>query len=473
MRVIVILAAAVAVVALAATCVSAGARAAGPLARAEAAGLAGAPPALTDPHPCPDLGGFTCSTLSVPLDRSRRVPGTLKLNVAASDNVRADRGVLLFLTGGPGQPGLPSVARIATRLTRVLPAYRLVVVDQRGTGGTAIRCPRLQAEVGTSDIAAPTSSAVRDCAGRLGATRGFYSTRETVADLDALRRALGVSTWTIDGVSYGTLVAERYALAHPKNVRALVLDSVLPHSDPQADDALYLTSLRATARVLRVACADGQCGFDPAEDLAWLVRHGVGGVKLFDTIVTYEFADPDYTAVLSDLHAARQHDPNPLLGLEWNVHQAAGAPPELFSAGLHAATLCADLRLPWSSTTPLGARPALLARRLASLSDGAFWPFTRATAARNGLITTCLAWPPIPAVASPPRASKLPSVPVLLVNGDRDLSTPLEWAREEARLAPRGKLVVVHGASHSVQSRERGTAGRAAVEAFLLGPATA
>jgi pimeloyl-ACP methyl ester carboxylesterase len=64
-------------------------------------------------------------------------------------------------------------------------------------------------------------------------------------------------------------------------------------------------------------------------------------------------------------------------------------------------------------------------------------------------------------------------VPVLLVNGDHDLSTPLEWAREEARRAPKGRLVVVRGASHSVQTRERGTAGRAAVQAFLLGPATA
>jgi pimeloyl-ACP methyl ester carboxylesterase len=432
-----------------------------------------APPALSDQHPCPTLGGFTCSTLTVPLDRSGRVRGTLGLNVVAADNARADRGILLFLTGGPGQPSVPTVARVATRLAPVLPAYRLVMVDQRGTGGTAIRCPQLQTEVGTSDIAAPTPGAVRDCAARLGATRGFYSTRDTVADLDDLRRALGISAWTIDGVSYGTFVAERYALAHPRNVRALVLDSVLPQTDPQADDPLYLTGLRATARVLRAACADLQCGFDPAEDLAWLVRHGVDGVKLFDTIVTYEFVDPDYTAVLSGLHQARQGDRDPLLGLETSVHQAAGAPPEIFSSGLHAATLCADLRLPWSSSTPLAARPALLAHRLASLPDSAFWPFTRATSARNGLITTCLSWPATPRVPSPPLASKLPSLPVLLLNGDRDLSTPLEWAREEARLAPRGKLVVVHGASHSVQSRERGSAGRAAVEAFLLGPATA
>jgi pimeloyl-ACP methyl ester carboxylesterase len=443
------------------------------LAGAGTAAPSARPPSLTDQHACPDLGGFTCSTLTVPLDWRGRVPGTLKLNVATADNEAADRGVLLFLTGGPGQPSIPSVAKIATRLAPVLPAYRLVMIDQRGTGGTAIRCPRLQAEVGTSDIAAPTPAAVRDCAGRLGAKRAFYSTRETVADLDALRKALGVNTWVIDGVSYGTFVAERYAIAHPKNVKALVLDSVLPHSDPQADDPLYTTGLQATARVLRAACSATQCGFDPAAELAWVVRHGLDGVKLFDTIVTYEFADPDYTAVLSGLHEARNGDPNPLLGLEANVHRAAGAPPELFSAGLHAATLCADLRLPWASSTPVAARPALLARRVKPLPEKAFWPFTRATATRNGLIATCLQWPPTPLVPSPPLTSKLPPVPVLLVNGDRDLSTPVEWAREEARLAPRGKLVIVHGASHSIQSREAGSAGRAAVFSFLLGPATA
>ncbi len=60
-------------------------------------------------------------------------------------------------------------------------------------------------------------------------------------------------------------------------------------------------------------------------------------------------------------------------------------------------------------------------------------------------------------------------MPTLLLNGDRDLSTPLEWAREELRLAPRGKLVVVHGASHSIQTAKRGETGREAVEAFLLG----
>jgi pimeloyl-ACP methyl ester carboxylesterase len=59
-------------------------------------------------------------------------------------------------------------------------------------------------------------------------------------------------------------------------------------------------------------------------------------------------------------------------------------------------------------------------------------------------------------------------VPTLLLAGDRDLSTPLPWAREQAAHTPQGRLVVVHGAGHSVQSRAPGGAGRRAVQRFLL-----
>jgi pimeloyl-ACP methyl ester carboxylesterase len=134
----------------------------------------------------------------------------------------------------------------------VLNDYRLVMIDQRGTGGTAISCPRLQTEVGTSDIAVPTKGAVTACATSLGKRRSFYATRDTVEDLDDLRAALGVKKLTLDGVSYGTFVAERYALAHPERVKALVLDSVLPHADPRGDIPFYLVGLaRDRPRVAR------------------------------------------------------------------------------------------------------------------------------------------------------------------------------------------------------------------------------
>src|SRR5262249_19327704 len=98
----------------------------------------GSAPGLIDRQPCPELSGFTCSTLVVPLDHDGGRPGTLRLRVAAANNVAAPRGVLLFLAGGPGQPGVPYLGRIAGALAAVRSDYRLVVYDERGTGDGAL-----------------------------------------------------------------------------------------------------------------------------------------------------------------------------------------------------------------------------------------------------------------------------------------------------------------------------------------------
>ena len=90
----------------------------------------------------------------------------------------------------------------------------------------------------------------------------------------------------------------------------------------------------------------------------------------------------------------------------------------------------------------------------------------RRTARRNGLLQTCLYWPttrPTPA----PRAGARLLPPTLLLAGSHDLSTPLEWARHEARLAANGRLVVVPGAGHSIQSRDASGRGLRALADFL------
>jgi pimeloyl-ACP methyl ester carboxylesterase len=104
-------------------------------------------PTLENPHACPEEPGFTCATLRVPLDHSGAFPGTLALSVATADNV--DKPVLLLLTGGPGQPGVSLVERAKVYLEpEILDAYRLVMLDQRGTGAGAIDCRELQEAVG-------------------------------------------------------------------------------------------------------------------------------------------------------------------------------------------------------------------------------------------------------------------------------------------------------------------------------------
>jgi len=438
-------------------------------------------PRLTTSHPCPGQPGFTCSTLTVPLDHDGRVPGTLDLQVATADNVNAPKGVLLFLTGGPGQGGVRFITRLATqRMPELAKDYRFVTLDQRGTGEFgALRCPGLQAQMGSSDIATPTRDAVTECAGILGDRAPLYSTDQTVADFDLLRQALGVRKMVVDGVSYGSFTAARYAIAHPRNVNKLILDSVLPHH-ATAETSLYLTGLTAEARVLRDACATAPaCGYDPADDLAWVVRHRgtADGVKIFDTIVTYEFLDPSYRDpdaggvlpgggdIIGALHADRLGDPARLDALLKNL-ASGGDDPVDFSAGLHAATLCADQRFPWgSAATPVQARKPVLDAVAHVLPARATWPYTTGVAIQQGFIQSCLPWPAERPGSNP--GGKLPDVPTLLLNGDHDLSTPMEWAQEEANLAPHGKLVIVKGASHSIQNRERGHAGRDAVIGFL------
>jgi hypothetical protein len=167
-------------------------------------------PALRDPEPCPGVTGYTCSTLDVPLDRTGRQKVTLHLRVGAADNVNAPHGVLLVLSGGPGQPGLPILDRfVDAALAAEKRTYRIVVFDQRGTGAGALDCRAMQLQMGSSDLYPPTAAAVRACAAKIGGRRQFYGTDDVVADIDALRRALGVERIALDGISYGTYVGER------------------------------------------------------------------------------------------------------------------------------------------------------------------------------------------------------------------------------------------------------------------------
>jgi pimeloyl-ACP methyl ester carboxylesterase len=426
------------------------------------------PAGLHAVRPCPGIPAFRCGTLSVRLDPSGSVPGRLSLRVAVSDVAAAPRGVLVVLTGGPGQPGVPFAARLASRLGPALRGYRLVMFDQRGTGAGALKCPALQQEMGASDLAVPTPAAVRSCAAAIGPRRRFFATADTVADIEALRNALGVTRLTLDGVSYGSYVAERFALAHPAQVSRLVLDSVVPSWNA---DPLQLASMRATATVLRAVCAAQRCAVDPARDLATVVRRYHDGPALLDTLVAMSIGDPSFPGVPAVLAAAAAGHPAALSALSARVHAGDAAPAGELSQGLHASTLCADMPMPWGGPhTPLAGRPAALARSVARLTTAQVWPFDRATAAGNGIIRTCLSWPPTPAPpAGTPRAG-LPSVPVLLLAGGRDLSTPLAGARAEAALAPGGRLFVLPAAGHSVQNRAAGNPAQAQVARFLDQP---
>jgi pimeloyl-ACP methyl ester carboxylesterase len=402
----------------------------------------------------------------VPLDRRRPDGDRLALRVAVQDGP-GRRGVLVVLSGGPGQPGVPFAARIGPRLGAAARGWRLVLLDQRGTGAGALRCPALQRAMGTSDLAVPPARAVTACARRLGGRRAHFTTADTVADLEDLRRALQAPRLSLLGTSYGTFVAERYALAHPDRTGRLILDSVVPHEGVVATGT---APLRATGRVLRAVCRARPCPGEPVADLASAVRRDRLGVELYDVLTALSVEAPAFPGVPEALHAARGGDAAPLRRLIAAVTRAQRAPAPILSQGLHAATLCAESRFPWPADLPVARRGARLARTRAALRarPRTTAPFDAATATNNGFVAQCRAWPPVPRPA--PVAHDLPAVPVLLLAGDRDLSTPLAWARAEAARAPQGRLVVARGKGHGVlRQAPRGPVHRAVVR-FLQGP---
>src|SRR5262249_3885819 len=210
---------------------------------------------------------------TVPLDRQGRVPGTVTLHFAVQ--AHGPKPLLFALTGGPGQSAGADSTDFALGLAPASHYYPIVTLDPRGTRQPrTVNCPELQHMTG---IAVPSDVNTAKCANEIGPGRAFYSTTDTVLDMDALRQALGGDKIAIAGVSYGTFVAQQYAQQFPGNVAALILDSVVPTAGV---DPFNLDIDARINRVLRAQCAAHRClgiTSDPVADVAALDRTPVAG----------------------------------------------------------------------------------------------------------------------------------------------------------------------------------------------------
>lgn len=189
----------------------------------------------------PDDVHVECGLLTVPEDRTRPTGHTVRLPVAI---IRSDEPVpaedpIVYFSGGPGYSGL---AEVASFLAADIGGPRDVILfDQRGTGSAepSLDCPEIHeaiaaalATAGTSDDESPLlEAALADCRGRLvegGVDVDAYDTVATAADAVDLASALGIESWNLFGVSYGTTVALEVLRQDGSRVRSAVLDSVYP-----------------------------------------------------------------------------------------------------------------------------------------------------------------------------------------------------------------------------------------------------
>ena len=249
----------------------------------------------------------------------------------------------------------------------ILRTRDVIVIDLRGTGDSAVlRCPALERTQGTS-----VRAAVGECAATLGPRRAFYTTRDNVADLDAVRAAIGAPQIALYGVSYGSQVALAYARSHPNRVDRLVLESVVPPGGP---DPLLRSSFTAAPRVMRSFCAEVGCRSvtrDAGRDLVWLAgrlarrplrgwtfdAHGLGhratltGIDLLDVVLSGDLDPTERAQVPGAVRNALRGDSAPILRLAGQGSDAGlGNDPRAFSAATFTATSCEEDQLPWVRT---------------------------------------------------------------------------------------------------------------------------
>ena len=435
-----------------------------------------------------DDRGVSCRTVRVQLEPGQPSLGSVGLFVQRIRAPGPRRGrPVLILPGGPGQSSTPDFSPFDDRVVlRLLSARREVIVfDPRGTGRSGlIRCRELQ-----RDPHLRSPRAAEACARRLGARRGSYGIDEHVVDLEAVRAALRVPELDLLGVSYGTLVAERYAQAFPGRVGRLVLDSIVPPRGASADDAEIF---RAMPRVLTEVCGENRClpyTNDPAGDLQALVRTlrregplrgtvvdargrrraaEIGVVGLLDIMLEGDFNPGAREALVPALIAARRGDAAPLLRLARQVAAVAGpSEAESFSSGAYAAGSCEVLEQLWDPAADPATRLVQARDALREIGDGRYLPFDAQTVLDADFLPLCLRWP-APLEPLPSASDALPPVPMLMLAGAEDLRTPAEEARALAAATPSARLIVVPRVGHSVlSSDDTGCAARAASD-FLL-----
>ena len=436
-------------------------------------------------RPCPGVDGFTCHRIDVPLDRTGAVPGTISLRFA-TETGKLKKKVLLALTGGPGQPGVVFGPSYADGFANELGNRSLVVLDQRGTGGSlALSCPEIQ---GIDSLSTVFPGDVAGCADRLGARRDSFGSIETAEDIEAVRKALGVDKITIYGVSYGTWVAQQYARTHPDHVEKLILDSVVP----PGDDPWDLRITESLPRVMAGLCAKGACKgitTDPMADLTDVVHQIQAKGRLTGTIrsttggrqaESLSQVDLLYILVASDLNsfmqaripaalvAARHGDLAPLLRLK---HDAAGPPTPLaqFSGGLFVATTCLDNTLPFGYSDSFEERAKKAGAALAALPEASFAPFSRDAIDISSVPEICLHWPD--GSFRPESEAPMPDVPALILSGTADMRTPTEGGEQLAKELPQATVLKLKGSGHDVFDTDYTGCVDTAVHRFLGGRA--
>jgi pimeloyl-ACP methyl ester carboxylesterase len=171
---------------------------------------------------------------SLPLNHSD--PDGPRLSVFTrelADPEGQERPLLLFLEGGPGSEApRPSLTDSSPPwLERALADFRVLMLDQRGTGRSS--------PIGPSLPGSPQQQADHIA---------HFRADSIVSDAEWVRRELGVERWSLLGQSFGGFCAMRYLSAAPEGLREVLFTGGVPPLQASVDEVYRATFDRMRER---------------------------------------------------------------------------------------------------------------------------------------------------------------------------------------------------------------------------------
>ncbi len=199
------------------------------------------------PVPSPEGIRVDCGYLTVAESRRNYTGKTIQLAVAIvrSPNPNKAADPVVFLAGGPGQAAVPFAPVIPLFMGPTLAQRDIILIDQRGTGFSK---PALNCSFGVTTLGGRLPIGMKQANDRTAALQfqvdalkacgdgmrkagidlRAYNSVENAADLEDLRRALGLGAWNVYGGSYGTRLALTAMQYRPETLRSVVIESVYP-----------------------------------------------------------------------------------------------------------------------------------------------------------------------------------------------------------------------------------------------------
>ena len=273
---------------------------------------------------------FTEHEFELPLDHAQTDSRTISVfarEVTTPGHEHDDLPWLVYLQGGPGVEA-PRLLKLIdqTWCERALKEYRLLLLDQRGTGRST--------PVGALPDMSPQEQADY---------LTHFRADSIVRDAEAIRRELGVESWSVLGQSFGGFCVVTYLSQAPEGLSEAFITGGLPtlsrHPDEVYTATYELARLKNRAhyerypedreRVLRIAeRLESEHVRLPGGDRLTLRRfRNLGqmlgmsyGAEQLHYILELPFGSP---AFLHDVEAAFTFARNPIYGV---IHEACYAP---------------------------------------------------------------------------------------------------------------------------------------------------